>query len=143
MANVIIKPSDQAAPKGATANQVVGWSSGQMHDPNDGLRFAPLAKHTLGLLMKHYPGWAWFVEVNGGMLIIRNYDLDMSGKWCMARKLDVLQESGGTQEREIVRLAGEFLERANQRRGAPKSGDQVKKLDGANKVWHRPFGVKA
>jgi len=143
MANVIIKPSDQAAPKGAAANQVVGWSSGQMHDPNDGARFAPLAQSTLALLVEHYPGWSWFVEVNGGMLIIRNYDLDMSGKWCMARKLDVLQESGGTQKREIVRMAGEFLERANQRRGAPKSGDQAKTLDGASTGWRQPLIAKS
>lgn len=129
MANVIIKPSDRAdAPQ-----PTVGWSSGDMHDPQDGLQWVPLAKETLALLLKHYPGYEWFVEIRAGLMMIKNFTLDWRGRMCMVRRLDVMQANAGFAAREIVRMGGEFLERANMARKGRQDGDFNTQLDGADK----------
>ena len=138
MSNVIIKPGDKA--DAGLGQSVVGWSSGNMDDPNDGLRWAPLAQETLQTLVKHYPGYDWFVEVNGGMLIIRNYTLDWKGKWCMAVQLNEILFDAGVQQRTVVRRAGEFLERANMKRGKRPEGETAMQLDGATK-WSKHLGT--
>ena len=68
-------------------------------------------------LERHYPGWAWYVEVPPGqnIAVIKNLDLGSRGKpWGF-----VLHKSRiGHDMKLVMRAGGELLERYRQRRGA-------------------------
>jgi len=113
---------------------VIGWKVGNESDPTDrvGEEQAKIALYTL---CKLYPGYSWIVEIRGGMLVIRNYTLDWRGRWCMALKMGDIQHDHKRFVTSVGRAAGEFLERAHQKRGAMEPGQESNPvLEGAAQV---------
>lgn len=124
-------------------NPVVGWQAGRsMDDPNSGTESErTIAKNSVEALIKHYPGYSWFVEVRDGLLMIRCYELDWRGRYCMVRKLGTVQHDYGRLVREVVHAAGEYLERANLRRGEKREGEMAQKIEGAPYFKPMPSGL--
>jgi hypothetical protein len=87
-----------------------------------------LGKEVLEVLDQFYPGHSWYVFVGGGVLQIKN--LSFSSKWGMVRKLKNIQHDAMVRKREIIRAAGEFLERANLKRGKREMGQKVTQVEG-------------
>ena len=73
------------------------------------------ADEIVGLLDTCYPGHPWAVRVYGGCIFIRH--LQFGSNWGMNIKVKDVQHDAAVQKRTIVRLAGEWLERAGMRRG--------------------------
>ena len=73
-----------------------------------------LAKHAAELLHRHYPGYLWTVNVNQGVLDVRNLNLD--GQWGFTIK-HVQSYSASDLDKKVMRAGGEILERYRQRRG--------------------------
>jgi hypothetical protein len=80
------------------------------------------------VLDQFYPGHSWYVVVGGGVLQIKN--LSFSSRWSMVRKLKNIQHDAMVRKREIIRAAGEFLERANLKRGKREMGQNVTQVEG-------------
>lgn len=86
-----------------------------------------MAEQILADLCQTYPGHAWFVSIKGGILHIKN--LDWNEKWGMALHYSQIKADAQDRKRQVIRAAGEFLERANVRRGM-KEDTTVKRIDG-------------
>ena len=119
---------------------VCGWQAGRdFSDPNSGTSSErTIAKNAVESLARTYPGYSWFVEVRDGLLMIRNADIDYRGRYCMIRKLGAIQHDFGRLVREVTHAAGEYLERANLRRGAAREGARTLALEGAPKWTAAP-----
>lgn len=79
-------------------------------------REVELANRMADVLNRQYPGHLWMVHasIKGGVVHIRN--LYLSGKWGFVVKLaDVLAD---VENKQLMRAAGELLERYRLRRGA-------------------------
>ena len=74
-----------------------------------------LAKETIHTLHEFYPGHKWWVLIDGGVRQIKNRDF--SCNWGMVEKLSNINQDAIFRRRSVIRGAGEFLERAHQRRG--------------------------
>jgi len=74
-----------------------------------------LAKRIADTLQKHYPNHLWAVHVNEeqGYILIKNFAI--STRWGMLIKLKTIYDDPSL--KSVVRYAGEFLERANMKRG--------------------------
>lgn len=125
------------------SDPVVGWQAGSdFNDPNSGTSAErTIAQNAVQALVQHYPGYSWFVEVRGGLLMIRCAELDYRGRYCMVRKLAAVQHDYSRLVREVVHAAGEYLERANMRRGARRDGETAVTLEGAPKFTPTPGGI--
>lgn len=124
-------------------NAVIGWQAGRdIDDPNSGTASErTLAQNGLEALCRHYPGYSWFVEVRDGLLMIRCAELDWRGRYCMIRKLGQVQHDYGRLVKELTHAAGEYLERANLRRGAAVEGERARKIEGAPYFTPMPSGL--
>ena len=98
---------------------VIGWES--KDKANEGL-----ARQALETLCKHYPGHSWYVRIDGGALLIYNYDIDQ--RHCMVSHLNKLGDVT-TFDKKIVSGAGELLERARLRRAAA-DGERAREVEG-------------
>jgi len=87
-----------------------------------------VAKKALLVLNKFYPGFIWYTRADGGVLVIKCNAL---GNACMIRHLRKLDYDANFFDRDIIRSAGEFLERGYMKRGS-WDGDYAKKLDGGD-----------
>ena len=87
------------------------------------------ANSVLEVLTTAYPGYPWGVRVYDGGIFIRN--LDFPANWGMNMKAKNVQHDAAVFKREIIMMAGEWLERANLRRGRNVNEDQIVKLEGA------------
>jgi len=63
------------------------------------------------MLEKHYPGWAWAVNISGGVMNV--HSLKLSGTWGFRIKLKDLDPA----YHKVLLAGGEVLERYNKRRG--------------------------
>ena len=84
------------------------------------------AKETAEILSASYPNHSWWVECKGGVIVIKHFGI--SGTIGMLRKLSQLVGDSTARKREIVRAAGELLERA----GLPRRdyrGEAVTKFE--------------
>jgi len=90
-------------------------------------RDEPMANEIVHTLSTSYPGHGWFVLIKGGVIQVKN--LDWSDTWGMV--LHYTQVNGDANERKknVVRAAGEFLERANVKRGG-KTAQLVTAIEG-------------
>ena len=84
------------------------------------------ARSILGSLDVAYPGHPWAVRVYDGGFFI--YNLDFPYNWGMNCKKKYATAS--ELKRDVIMNAGEWLERANLRRGAHRHGEQVARLEG-------------
>ncbi len=71
-----------------------------------------LAKRTMVVLHKHYPGHPWGVQVNQAVVELRH---GRFGKW--GYRINTLTYNDRALDAEIVRGGGECLERFKQARG--------------------------
>ena len=99
------------------------------------------AKSAAEALVATYPNHSWWVECKQGVLIIKHLEASgVRGIVGMLRKMDQLQGQEGT--REIVRAAGEMLERAGFSRGG-RTEDPVDAFEmdspEMDKYWHKPL----
>ena len=104
-----------------------------------------LAKETAETLTLVYPNHSWWIGQRQGVLIIKHFSISgASGTIGMVRHISALANDATRRKREIVRAAGELLERAGLPRGAFQGG-RVTKLEldkGLAKHWRpSPFAV--
>ena len=81
----------------------------------------------LEVLSFAYPSHPWAVRVYDGGFFIRH--LDFPTNWGMNYRSGKEAYSSSAMKRQIIRMAGEWLERANLKRGR-WDGTHVKRLDG-------------
>ncbi len=99
------------------------------------------AKEVAEILVPMFPNHSWQIEVKQGVLIIKHLEASGArGLIGMLRKLDALPRGKGL-KRELMRAAGELLERANLPRG-PRNEDPVTSFDlddkKLEKYWKAP-----
>jgi hypothetical protein len=88
-----------------------------------------LAKEVAQDLTITYPNHSWWVEVRQGCLIIKHFSISgAAGTIGMVRHLSQLVGDAASRKREVIRAAGELLERAGLPRGAFHGG-RVEKLE--------------
>lgn len=97
------------------------------------LKDLDIVKQTIEILDDVYPGHYWAVKCEGGILHIKNLSFD--SRWGIARRLGEMEYDAMIFRREVVRAAGEYLERAGLARQR-WNGDAIKWLDGV------PVGFK-
>ena len=90
-------------------------------------RNLPMCKEIGEYITTAYPGHLWYVRIDGGMLIIKNYAI--SDTWSMTRKLADIQHDANKRKHDVIMAAGEFLECAAMRRGAYE-GEYAQQLEG-------------
>lgn len=93
-------------------SNIVGFDT--EHERDEGM-----ASEMLRCLVDAYPGHGWFIVIRGGIVQVK--DLEISDKWAMALHYSQVANDAMTRKRQILRSAGEWLERANQRRGRKES----------------------
>ena len=92
------------------------------------------AKRAAEALVLAYPNNSLWVECRGGLLIIKHFAI--SGQVGMVRHTSALDASSAIFQKEIIRAAGELLERAGLAR-ASYSGEEVEDFEGEEyrKYW--------
>lgn len=85
-----------------------------------------MAKEVAETLHAHYPGHLWAVTIRDGALVIKN--LYLSSLWGMVLHIANITDAAVRRKR-VIRAGGEFLERANLRRGK-YDGQDVKNVEG-------------
>jgi len=100
--------------------QIVGYDTEHTRDE-------PMAEQILADLVATYPGHAWFVIIKGGILHIK--DMDLNDKWGMCLHYSRIKDDAKERKHQVMMAAGEFLERANLRRGR-KTDDVALKVEG-------------
>ena len=95
-----------------------------------------MAKGMLADLVHAYPGHAWFVSIKGGIVHVK--DLDLNDKWGMCLHYGQIKGDANDRKRDVLRAAGEFLERANVARGAKRADQNVRSIEGVAQKWMRP-----
>ena len=86
------------------------------------------AKGVLSLLWAAYPGHPWYVKCGGGIIFIRH--MDFPGNWGMVLRVKEFDHDAAVMKKKIIMLSGEWLERANQKRGRHEEGQETKTVDG-------------
>ena len=96
------------------------------------------AKTVLDILCEVYPMYPWAVSMRGGMFFIRH--LGFPANWGMAVRFANVQHDAAVLKREVIMKTGEFLERANLKRGAA-TGEEIGRVEGVPEKW-QPFAEK-
>lgn len=86
------------------------------------------ANGILEVLTAAFPGHPWAVRVYDGGFFIRN--LDFPANYGMNQKYKNVGHDWRVMKREIIMMAGEWLERAHLKRGR-NNGDEIQILEGA------------
>lgn len=96
------------------------------------------AHQVLAVLCEVYPGHPWAVRVAGGIVFIRMLrdDGKLSG-YGMNVKWHKVNHDAAVLRREIIRMAGEWLERAGLIRGRA-NGDEIIRVEGVPEK-HQPY----
>lgn len=97
------------------------------------------AEMILGVLTTIYPGHPWAVRVYEGGFFIRN--LSFPSNWGMNFLYRKFGHDAAVMKRDIIMKAGEFLERANLKRGRSDESPIVR-LEGVPDA-HQPPSTKA
>lgn len=95
----------------------------------------PMAKEMLEVLTEAYPGHSWWVRIDGGIVQVKHFDI--SGTIGMVRKYRALAQDAHARKRDVIRAAGELLERAHLRRGR-RGPEMVQVLEGAEQYKWKP-----
>ena len=86
------------------------------------------ANAILEALTVAYPGHPWGVRVYDGGFFIRHLDFDAS--WGMNMRHQTRAYSASALKREVILMAGEWLERAGLRRGMAREEDETGRVEG-------------
>ena len=89
----------------------------------------------LDALTVAYPGHPWAVKVYDGGFFIRH--LEFPANWGMNGKHKSSAYSASALKRDVIRMAGEWLERANLKRGRSNE-DPIKHVEGVPDKWQPP-----
>lgn len=101
------------------------------------------AHKVMELLTAAYPGHPWAVRVAGGVIFIRYLDLRLNGNWGMAMKQKDTQHDAAALKKEVIRMAGEWLERSGLARGR-SNGDEIVTVEGVPaRYYPKPLEVEA
>jgi hypothetical protein len=73
-----------------------------------------------------YPGHAWFVVIRGGIIHIK--DMDLHPDWGMALHYTQVTNDAADMKKQVLRAAGEFLERARKKNGKVELQDIKQKV---------------
>ena len=93
-----------------------------------------LAKQAMVILSTSYPGYSWFVRCDGGVIDIKCAEI---GRASMIRHIKNTDHDAAVFRRDIIKSAGEFLERAHLRRGTSE-GINAPTLEGGEKIkWKK------
>jgi hypothetical protein len=103
------------------------------------LKDLDIVKQTIEILDEIYPGHYWAVKCEGGILHIKN--LSFHPNWGIARTLGGIEFDAGVFRREVIRAAGEYLERAGLARRS-WNGDAIKHMEGVP-AQYQPGGSKS
>ena len=97
------------------------------------------AEKILWVLCHAYPGHPWAVRVDQGIIQIKHLEFGNNG-WGMVRKYDAVKHDAAVLKREVIMMAGEFLERAGLVRGRA-NGDEIIRVEGVPEKYqpHRPL----
>ena len=87
----------------------------------------------LEVLTFAYPGHPWAVRVYDGGFFIRN--LSFPHNWGMNCKFKDVGHDGAVMKREIILMAGEWLERAGLKRGHYDADQEIEHLEGVPKKY--------
>jgi hypothetical protein len=85
------------------------------------------AHKVLEILCEAYPGHPWATRVEGGCIFIRH--LELGNNWGMNAKFKNITHDATRFKKEIIMMAGEFLERAGLVRGRA-NGDEIHRVEG-------------
>lgn len=88
-----------------------------------------VAKEVGEVLHTAYPGYLWAVEMPQHNIMIRLIDAPIQGMGMFINRKNI-PTTPGLFKRQIVFMAGEFLERAGMNRGAKRDGDQIYRVEG-------------
>ena len=88
----------------------------------------PMAREIVHNLCTTYPGHGWFVVVKGGVVHVK--DMDINPQWGMCLHYSQMKDDATERKKQVIRAAGEFLERANLARGAKSADQRVTAVDG-------------
>lgn len=75
------------------------------------------AKRAAEVLTAAYPNHSWWVDCRGGVLVIKHFGIT-GERMGMVRHTSALSQDWRTFKTDIIRAAGELLERAGKKRGA-------------------------
>lgn len=87
----------------------------------------PMAGDILRALVDAYPGYPWFVMIRGGVVQVRISS--WSHNWGMALHYSDIAHDANDRRRQVIRAAGEFLERARMAR-ARATGEALQAIEG-------------
>ena len=90
-----------------------------------------MAKDIGETLHGHYPGWAWAVNVTGGVAVIKN--LYLSSTWGYVLKYADIKGDAADRKQKVINAGGELLERCNLPRGPRQEGARPEVFEGATK----------
>ena len=93
------------------------------------------AKTVLDILCEVYPMYPWAVSMRGGVFFIRH--LDFPHNWGMVVKFGEVRHDAAVLKREVIMKAGEWLERANLRRGVARE-DMIGRVEGVPEKYQPP-----
>ena len=93
------------------------------------------AEMILGVLSTIYPGHPWAVRVYDGGFFIRH--LDFPSNWGMNCKYENFSHDAAVLNRTIIMKAGEWLERANLKRGRSDESP-ILRVDGVPEAYQPP-----
>jgi hypothetical protein len=77
---------------------------------------APMAADMVNSLSTAYPGHDWFVLIRGGIVQVKL--MDINPVWGMVIPYNKVKGDALARKKDVIRAGGEFLERANLKRGA-------------------------
>ena len=86
------------------------------------------ARDIVNILSMAYPGHPWAVRVYDGGLFIKHLAFD--GNWGMNLKFNDFSHDAAVLRRDVIRNAGEWLERAGLARGRYDADQEVGKVEG-------------
>jgi len=88
---------------------------------------APMAAQMVADLAATYPGHDWFVVIKGGVVHVKV--MTINPNWGMCLHYSQIKADAADRKRQLIRAAGEFLERAHLRRGRSE-GENVLAVEG-------------
>lgn len=88
------------------------------------------ANSILEVLSFAYPGHPWGVRVYDGGFFIRHLHPDLPAGWGMNCKFKNISHDAAVMKREIIFMAGEFLERTGMARGRYDGDQEIVRLEG-------------
>lgn len=109
---------------------ITGYEGGTPNEESE-------AKAILSLLWGTYPGYPWHVTMQGGVIFIKHMTDALTKPWGMSVLYNAVNYDAAVMKKEILRNAGEWLERCGLRRGKAND-DEIVSVEGVPLRHHAP-----